>query len=42
MDKKYSTRSNFSENMAVGIFMKTRVDKMVVIKVHGENEIRES
>ena len=31
MDNNYSTRSNFLESVAVDNFMKTRLDKMVVI-----------
>ena len=33
MDNKYSTRLNFLENVAVDNFMKTRLDKMVVIQM---------
>ena len=33
MDNNYSTRSNFLESVAVDNFMKTRLDKMVVIQM---------
>ena len=45
MSNEYSTRSNFLESVAVDSLMKTRPDKMVVIRMESrqrrENEIRE-
>ena len=40
MDNKYSTRSNFSESVAVDNFMKTRLDKMVVIQVETRQRMK--
>ena len=45
MNNEYSTRPNFLESVAVDSLMKTRPDKMVVIRMESrqrrENEIRE-
>ena len=40
MYNKYSTRSNFSESVAVDNFMKTRLDKMVVIQVETRQRMK--
>ena len=40
MDNKYLTRSNFSESVAVDNFMKTRLDKMVVIQVETRQRMK--
>ena len=44
MNNEYSTRSNFLESVATDNLMKTRLDKMVVIRmeVERENEIKKS
>ena len=36
MDNEYSTRSIFLESVAVDNFMKTRLDKMVVIRMESK------
>ena len=40
MDNEYSTRSNFLESLTVENFMKTRLDKMVVIRMESRQRER--
>ena len=40
MDKEYSTKSSFLESVAVDNFMKTRLDKMVVIRMESRQRER--
>ena len=36
MDNEYLTRSNFLESLVIDNFMKTRLDKMIVIQMESE------
>ena len=40
MDNEYLTRSDFLESVAVDSFMKTRLDKMVVIRMESRQRER--
>ena len=40
MNNEYSTRSIFLESVAVDSFMKTRLDKMVVIRMESKQRER--